>query len=172
MSKKSEYVKRSRRENFDRVSVLIAKGGHQLLRVLALRENVSVAEFIRRAILARAGLKLMPKELDDLADVDTQPLADYAVRRFQNIENADEIKQHLIEELSPEPPAAQYTTRLTRADVAELDDAIRRIHAAIDASGAPKTQQSPPVDISLSGREIGVLRRFLANIERVDDQEE
>lgn len=167
----SKRVQKQRRENFDRVSVLIEKGGKHLLRVLALREGVSIAEMIRRAVLARGGLRVLPypAELEKLESVTTQEEAQRAVYQMQNNETATEVMRHLSEALGGEPAQAEYTTTMTHGDIASFRNAVRRIEAAIEAAGPGDSVFSPPVEVRLYGLEIGIMRRMLANIERIDN---
>ena len=168
-TKESKRVIKQRKQNYDRFSVLTEKGGNQLLRVLALREGVSIAEMIRRAILARCGLNLWPYDTDlkDLAKITTQEEARSAVYFMQNRENAKEIMRHLVDELGPEPSNAEYTTTMTHADIAEFREAVKRINAAIEAEHPEDSVFAPSVTVKLKGREIGIMRRMLANIEKV-----
>ena len=64
-------VAKHRRVAFDRISTLIDKGGKYLLHAQAIREGVSVAEMLRRAVVARCGLRMVPypEDLDKLAEV-------------------------------------------------------------------------------------------------------
>ena len=170
-TKESNRVQKQRRENYDRVSVLIEKGGKHLLRVLALREGVSIAEMIRRAVLARGGLRMLPypADLKRLETVTTQEEARTAVYRMQNNEEASEIIRHVTSALAGEPAQAEYTTELTHSDIASFRNAVQRIEAAIEAEKPEDSVFAPPVTVKLYGREIGILRRMLANIERIDN---
>ena len=170
-TKESNRVQKQRRENYDRVSVLIEKGGKHLLRVLALREGVSIAEMIRRAVLARGGLRMLPypASLAKLESVTTQEEARVAVYRMQNDEEASEIIRHVTSALAGEPENAEYTTELTHAEIANFRHAVQRIEAAIEAENPEDSVFAPPVTVKLYGREIGIMRRMLANIERIDN---
>lgn len=171
-TKESDRVQKQRRENYDRVSVLIEKGGKHLLRVLALREGVSIAEMIRRAVLARGGLRMLPypATLEKLETVTTQEEARAAVYRMQNDEEASEIIRQVTSALAGEPENAEYTTTaLSHADIANFKHAVQRIEAAIKAENPEDSVFAPPVTVKLYGREIGILRRMLANIERIDN---
>lgn len=171
-SKESQRVDEHRRANFDRVSILVDKGGRQLFRVLALREGVSMTEMIRRAVLARAGLRVLPypDALEKLEGITTQEEARVAIRKLQMHEEADEIKTHIIDSLSAEPAKAEYITYMDHADMCEFDEAARRIDAAMEAADPENDMDlfSPPVAVKLKGREIGIMRRMLANIQLQD----
>lgn len=173
----TQRVNKHRRNNFDRVSILLEKGGSKLAKVLALREGVSVAELFRRALYARGGLRSMPypDTLEKIGEPQTQAEARAAVYRLQASEESSEIMRHVMDGLSAEPPAKQFETVMTAADIAEFSEAVRRITAAIDNAKdtEPDAQTitdenqilKNPVKVNLTGREIGILRRFLANIE-------
>lgn len=166
-TKESIRVAKHRDEHFDRINFLTEKGTRKFYKILAMRENAHMSKMIRNAVLARAGLQVMPypNELDQVGDPETPDEARAAIRRFQHHEEADEIKQHIIEELGTEPPAANFTVTMDHADIAELLYSMKKISAAIQAAGAPPTNTSPPVTVKLKGREIGILRRFLSNVE-------
>ena len=168
-TKESERVNKHRRQNFDRVSVLIEKGGKHLLRVLALREGVSIAELIRRAVLARGGLRMLPypAELEKLEQVTTQAEARRAVYALQNQEEGDEIIRRVTEAMAGEPEHAEYTTQLDHADIANFRHAVDRINAAIEAENPEDSVFAPTITVRLNGREIGIMRRMLANIEPI-----
>ena len=169
--KNSIRVQTQRKQNYDRVSVLVAKGGKHLLRVLALREGVSIAEMIRRAVLARGGLRVLPypDELAKLESITTQNEARMAVYRMQNNEEASETIRHVTSALAGEPAQAEYTTELTHADIANFRNAVQRIEVAIEAEHPEDGVFAPPVTVKLYGREIGIMRRMLANIEGIDN---
>ena len=159
---------RYRRKNYDRVSVLIEKPGRMLIDVLALREGLPKTELVRRALLARAGLRMLPypSELaEELAAVKTQEEAAKAIRRLQNHETADEIKQHIINKLSPEGDDAEFTIQMDKADAFDLRHDFEEITEALAV--VPDDLFADPVTVKLTGRQIGILRRFLANIEPV-----
>lgn len=172
-SKESERVDTHRRENFDRVTILIDKGGRQLLRVLAIREGVSMTEMIRRAVLARAGLRILPypDALAELGDVTTQEEARRAIRKLQFHEEADEIMAHITDRLSSEPSKADYITYMDHSDMCEFQDAANKINDAIEQV-VPDEVFSERVAVKLKGREIGIMRRMLANIELQDIEPE
>jgi len=165
-TKESQRVDRHRKDNFDRVSLLVEKGGRRLLQAMAIREGVSVTEMLRRAILARAGLRLMPypEELEKIGEIETEAEARAAIRKLQAHEESSEIIQHLIDVLSPESNGTGFSVRMDQADIYEFRDAVARINKAIEAEGPPTTPMGDPVTVHLTGREVGILRRFLSNI--------
>lgn len=165
-TEETKRVDRHRKENFDRVSLLVEKGGRRLLQAMAIREGVSMTEMLRRAILARAGLRMMPypEKLEELAGIETEEEAQAAIRRLQAHEMSSEIIQHLIDVLSPESDETGFSVRMDHADIFEFRDAVAKIDKAIQAQHPQDHPAAPPVTVHLTGREVGILRRFLANI--------
>lgn len=160
-TKRSKNTMEQRARTYDRITTLIDKGGSNLVRALALRENVSIAELMRRAILARAGLRLLPypDKLEELAHVKDQESAKKEIRSLQTAEISGEIVRHVLEELAAEPPAAAFVVQSDDVEKDELRFVLKRISDAAEQPGA----------IKLSGMEVGTLRRFLANIEKPQD---
>jgi len=173
----TERVNKHRKNNFDRIYLLLEKGGGKLAKALALREGVSVAELCRRALYARGGLRAMPypDALQAMGEPETKEEARAAIYRLQAAEEATEIVKHIMDGLSAEPAAKRFETVMTSADIAEFQEAVRRITAAIDTAKETEPDAQTitddnqtiknPVKVKLTGREIGILRRFLANIE-------
>lgn len=162
-NRNSKRVMDQRKANFDQISFLFETGGRKLIRTLALREGCSGSEVIRRSILARAGLQLLPypQDLDALDAVQNNEDAGAALRRMQNREAASEVIAHIKEALGAEPAKARYSVTITPTDVHDLVTAVQRIESAIK-----ENPDTTPVTVTLSGMEIGSLRRMLANIEQ------
>lgn len=152
--KESERVQLSRKQNFDRISTLIDKGGKHLLHAQAIREGVSVAEMIRRAIYSRAGLRMLPypDDLEALSEVTTQEEAEKAILRLQAKEESSEIIQNLLQQLSPEPDSARYELKVDH----DTRRVLEKICAAEDGSAV------------VNGFDVGHLRRMLANMKPQD----
>lgn len=167
----SKRVMEQRKENYDQVSFLIEAGGRKLIRALALREGCSGSELIRRSILARAGLRMLPypDDLDSLDSVQGKEDAVSAVHRLQNRETASDVMEHLADALGAERSESRYTASMTHADIAELRNAFQKIEQAIQKEHPADDVFAPPVTITLTGLEIGTLRRMLSNIELVED---
>lgn len=172
-TKESKRVNTHRRKNFDRVTILVEKGCTRLLHIAALREGVSMTEMIRRAIIARCGLRVMPypDQLAELDDVTTPEEARKAILRLQAHETSSEIIQHLIDKLSPEPRDAQFLATMGQADIHDFRNAVKQINTAIDAEEPEDNVFAEPVTVKLSGLEVGVLRRMLANMIPQDTDE-
>ena len=156
--KRYKYQMAQRARDYDRVAFTIDKGGSNLIKALAKREGVSLAELIRRAILARAGLRLLPypDAPEELKDITDSEAARDAIKRLQVAEMGSNIVNHLLSELSAEPPTEKYTVAPTDADRAELLLTLKHIEEAAQAGG----------DIKITGLDVSTMRRFLSNIQR------
>ena len=167
----SKRVQRHRKQYFDRVSCLIEKGGNALISVLAIREGVKKAEVIRRAILARAGLRMMPfpDAMKDLDAVNTQEEADAAIFRLQAHEESSEIITSLLEEYAPEPDSAKYQITVDH----DTRRVLLRLAGYTDAEIAEmlKNKWGDAEQLTVSGFDVGHLRRMLANIQHIDGEE-
>lgn len=164
----SERVQQSRKQNFDRISTLIDKDGKYLLHAQAIREGVSVAEMIRRSILARAGLRMLPypADLKNLAEVRTAEEAEDAIIHLQNKEEKDEIIHHVLQAISPEPDDAKYTFSENTVQ------ACRRtllLAAGVSLDDVVEILKKPAEPVILDGLDIGNLRRMLANMKKAED---
>lgn len=170
-TKESKRVEEHRRRYFDRISLLIEKGGNALINVLAIREGVTKAEIIRRSILARAGLRSMPypDKLNELSTINTKEEANSAILRLQMHEESSEILKMLLEKLSPEPDSAKFNMK--------IDHDTRRIllrlagYTDAEVDEMLKTRWGKEENITASGFDIGHLRRALANIQYIDNSD-
>lgn len=171
-NKNSERVQHHRKENFDRLPILVEKGNRDVIHLMAKREGLSMAEYIRRAILARAGLRAWPypATLDDmcdgiadaLADDSRQP-ADKIIKDLQQAERKTEYAQLTAAVIYGEPMDGTFRADLAPRDMADLKSVISLL------SNRVKSPSDSEESITLSGYEIGVLRRLLANITLVDE---
>ena len=87
-TEESKRVMNQRKANYDQISFLIETGGRELIRVLALREGCSGSEVIRRAVLARAGIRQLPypDKLQMLDGVSNAKDAETAIGELQKAE--------------------------------------------------------------------------------------
>ena len=164
----SNRVARHRKYNCDRITTLIDKGGKHLLRAQAIREGVTVAEMIRRSILARTGLRMLPypEDLEKLAEVRTAEEAKDAIIHLQNKEEKDEIIHHVLQAISPEPDDAKYTFSENTVQ------ACRRtllLAAGVSLDDVVEILKKPAEPVILDGLDIGNLRRMLANMKKAED---
>lgn len=156
-TKESRRVDKHRKENFDQIPFLVEKGGRALLRALAMREDTNVSEFIRRAILARAGLKVWPYDMDKLEGIETSIDAREAILNLQQNELTDDQMQTVVEKMSCEPNNSKYVMTISKSD---LQHFVRRMKATL--SNSP--DNSEDTVFVLSGRDVGALRRMLSNM--------
>lgn len=159
-------VGKHRKYNFDRVTTLIDKGGRWLLRAQAMREGISVAEMLRRAVLARCGLRMLPykTDLDALAEVQSQEEAEKAILRLQAKEEKDEIIKKVLHELAPEPDSAQYSMKVDH----DTRCALLRLAGLSDPEIGDllRDRWGEDAEIMATGFDTGHLRRLLANMKR------
>ena len=165
---RSKLVQDQRKGTYDRISTLIDKGGKHLLHAQAIREGVSVAEMLRRAVYARTGLRMLPypDDLERLAEVRTPEEADAAILRLQAKEESSEIMRQLLQQLAHEPDSAQY--------VLKVDHDTRRVLLRLAGLSDPEIAQllagewGKDQQVTASGFDIGHLRRLLANMKTQD----
>lgn len=162
----TKRVNQHRKYNCDRITTLIDKGGKYLLHAQAIREGVTVAEMIRRSILARAGLRMLPykPDLDALAEVHTPEEAEQAILRLQAKEEKDEIIKKVLRELAPEPDDAEYMLKVDH----DTRCALLRMAGLTDQQIADllRDQWGKDEEITGTGFDVGHLRRLLANMKK------
>lgn len=168
-TKESMMVAKSRMR-FDRLSVLVEKGGRHLFRVMALREGVNISELIRRAVLARAGINVLPypAEFEKLSEVKTKKEARIAIRTLQAIDQTPQ-RQEVAEMYAAERPTSEYTIFLEKRDAAEFQSIMAKAAKAIREFPPGMTEKTSGIPVTLTGKEVIVLRRALANMWRPED---
>lgn len=171
-TEESKRVTTHRKYNCDRITTLIDKGGKYLLHAQAIREGVTVAEMIRRSILARAGLRMLPykPDLDALAEVSNQEEAEQAILRLQAKEEKDEIIKKVLHELAPEPDAALYSMKVDH----DTRCALLRLAGLSDPeiSDLLRDRWGADEEITGTGFDVGHIRRLLANMKTLHIGEE
>jgi len=169
-TKESERVARIRKRDYDRISFVMEKESRYLIRAQALREEVTSAEVMRRAILARCGLDAMPDTSTPLyqaiKDAEIRPEAEEAVVKLQE---ADRDVGNDLE-----------TYLLTVSDIEELEqyiigllDLLNELEDATDHR--PFKRYFQPADkLVLKKSSMMAVRRLLSNMRKVepDDSEE
>lgn len=164
MSKEGERVNAHRKAYFDRINLVVDKGGRALFRVLAMREGMDTSSLIRRSVLARAGLSVMPFDMEGLADINTQDDAAAVVQRLQQEEDTNPGIKKMVEVAGPEANNKTFEVTIDPDMEMILKGTIYKLDLArsrrID-SGAPTTQ------MVITGEELRTLRRILANIKEV-----
>lgn len=164
MTKESERVDAHRREYFDRVQLLIEKGGRALLRTMALKEGLNTSAYLRRAALDRAGLSIIPYDMDSLEDIHTQEEAAAAVRRLQEEEKQNTGIRKMIEVAGPEANNRTFEVTLDNADDIEL---LMVTMEKLKLARSKRIADGGPMKAVLTGAEVRMIRRFLASMKEV-----
>ncbi len=160
-TEESKRVTTHRKYNCDRINTLIDKGGRWLLRAQAMREGITLAEMIRRAIYARCGLHRLPskEDLEELSEVRTQAEADYAIKHLQRKEEKEEIKEETYQKLIGDPNKhtmlIDNDTRCVLMKLAGFSDA--------EIASRLKRTWGKEESIQASDFDIGHLQRLLSN---------
>jgi len=165
--KESKRVMEQRKRDYDRISFTIPKEARHLLRVQALREGVSSAEMIRRAILARCGLESWPdfsmphyhtltaaENKEDAERAINGLQLDEYVHHHQNTTAPDDLYMTIM--LSSQGMKDEYIKALL-----DLLDALEDIDAPWAAGWTPPTQ------IKITQAALSIVRRLLSNIDVV-----
>lgn len=161
--KSSERVMNIRKRDNDRISFLMSKEARHLIRAQAIREGVTSAEVIRRAVLARCGLEQMPDvntpQYQDLKTVELREEAEKALTRLQDDERdaEKETQQTYLVTLAGRAAQNEYI-----AGLLGLLDEIEDILPPIKEKGWQSADK-----ISLDKRKISAIRRLLSNMEEV-----
>lgn len=173
--KESKRVMEQRKRACDRVSFVIEKDMKYLIRAQALREGVSSAEVMRRAILARCGLESVPDttsaDYKTIRDAVTRADAEKAITRLQ-ISEADRYDAKDESEKEITVPAAVM--------LAGRDEKIRYIVSMLDIldaiedtpEPAPRKEWQNPAPIKIRKGTLEIVRRLLSNIETVSEDDE
>jgi hypothetical protein len=164
MTKESERVNTYRKKHFDQVPLLIEKGGRALLRTMALREGLNTSAYLRRAALDRAGLSIIPYDMDSLEDIHTQEEAAAAVRRLQEEEKQNTGIRKMIEVAGPEANNRTFEAVIDQDTDTLLLITIQKFNYARNARIANGSQDTRLV---LTGEEVRALRRALANMKEI-----
>lgn len=167
----SERVDKHRRQHFDQIAVLTEKGGKAFFRTLANRAGMNVSEMVRTAVLHHAGLNLMPwpHDLAAAGDLDDRREIERALRHLQDKER--DVPWYVYDQVAADPYHQTYTATLDQADATALYrfclDVCKRIREE-----KAKPQSDPltaETSVTISGRDMAVLRRMLANAEVTRD---
>lgn len=172
--KESERVMQQRRRDYDRVSFVIEKDMKYLIRAQALREGISSAEVMRRAILARCGLESMPEtssaNYKTIIDADTKADAAKAITRLQTAEAerydaADESENEITVSAAVMLAGRDEKTRYI-VSMLDILDAIEDT-----PEPAPCKEWQNPEPIKMRKGTLEIVRRLLSNIEIISDDE-
>lgn len=165
--KSSERVMKIRKRDSDRISFLMDKESRFLIRAQAIREGVTSAEVMRRAILARCGLDKMPdtttQQYQDLKNVELHVEAEQALTRLQDDERdtEKETDQTYLVTLAGRDAQNEYI-----AGLLELLDKIEDLMPPLRDRGWQGADK-----IEIDKRKISAIRRLLSNMEEVESDD-
>lgn len=156
-TEESKRVTTHRKYNCDRINTLIDKGGRWLLRAQAMREGITLAEMIRRAIYARCGLHRLPakEDLEELSEVRTQAEADYAIKHLQRKEEKEEIYQKVLHTPGTHIMQVDHDSRCVLLKIAGFSDA--------EIKNLLENRWNAKESIQVSDFDTGHLQRLLSN---------
>lgn len=174
--KSSERVMRQRRRDYDRISFTVPKDIRHLIRVQALRDGLSAAETIRRAILARCGLESMPDTAaaayQAIRDAETKTEAERAISRLQFA-----CPVFLAQDQNDKDRTETATVCLGYEQRNAKSNYVFSLLSMLDAvedmpDPPPGNEWQDPTSIKIPQGAISALRRLLSNIEIVSDDAE
>lgn len=162
--KSSERVMSRRKRDYDRISFVMEKESRYLIRAQAIREDVTSAEVIRRAVLARCGLDRMPDtttpQYQDIKNAEIRPEAEEAISKLQESERNADYKN-----------SSTYLVMI--ADKEERDsyivgllDLLNSIEDITERPPGKFRHLSDKLDIKKSS--IMAVRRLLSNLQEVE----
>ena len=167
--KESKRVMEQRKRDCDRVSFVVPKDAKYLIRARALREGVSSAEMMRRAILARCGLNSWPK-LDEwpphpgvmsynaLTHCADRESAAVALEKLQE----DEFMNTNIKTEQDGDTFVIYMPETTMKD-----EYIKSLLDLLDA-----VEDASPTHIKINKKSLSIVQRLLSNIETPAEDDE
>lgn len=165
----TERVSVHRKKIFDQINLLVKKGGKELYRVIAKREDIPIAEMIRRSVLARAGLNMVPltADLKKLEEVNTPEAARIAIEYLQETEQIA-IMQKLVSKNLIEPTDNEYAIVVRKNDEEEFLTIIQKIMSAMRNTPQGSIDKLGGTPVLLKGYEISILRRILSSVRPSD----
>ena len=175
--KESKRVMEQRKRNCDRISFVVNKDAKYLIRARALREGISSAELIRRAILARCGLENWPEmhewppapgiiSYNSMVNCSDKESAARAIEALQQ----DEFMNANIKTKHDNDTFYIYMPETSMKD--EYLDALSDLIAAVDDAEAPwASGKIAPTHIKISKKSLSIVRRLLSNIDEISDDE-
>lgn len=166
--KESERVMEQRKRACDRVSFVVEKDLKYLIRAQALREGVSSAEVMRRAILARCGLESVPDttsaEYKAIRNATTRADAEKAITRLQFDDRIFLEREREKEKVEKAKISLGYEGR--NAKINYIIGLLALLDGLEDIPEPPAGNEwQPPANIEIAEGAIPVLRRLLSNIE-------
>jgi len=166
---RSERVMQQRKRDYDQISFVISKGGKYLARAQALRESVTVAEMIRRAILARCGLESMPDfKMPHYSNIVTAENKESADKAIAGLQLDEYVKNH--QRKAPNDDV-YMTVMLSSLEMKnEYIQALLDLLDAIEDTEAPGAAGwTPPAHIKIKKNSLAAVARLLSNVEPEPD---
>ena len=170
--KESKRVMAIRQRDYDRISFTTPKGLRYLVRAQALREEVSSAEMMRRAILARCGLVSIPDfSMPHYQSIVTAYNKESAEQAITGLQLDEHVKHHL--DTTPEDDV-YMTVMLSGQEMKdEYIKALLDLLDALEDTDAPYAAGwTPPTQIKITRETLAIIRRLLSNIEVPTDDSE
>lgn len=163
--KESERVMQIRRRECDRISFTAPKGTKYLFRAQALREGVSSAEMMRRAILARCGLESVPSfSMPHYHAIVTATDKDSADRAIEGLQLDEYVQHH--KKASSEDDICMTVLLSSQEMKNEYIKALLDLLDALEDTDAPTGDEiAPPSQIKMTKENLAIVRRLLSNIE-------
>ena len=166
--KESKRVMEQRKRACDRVSFVVEKDLKYLIRAQALREGISSAEVMRRAILARCGLESVPDttsaDYKPIRDAATRADAEKAITRLQFDDRIFLEREKGKEQVEKAKVSLGYEGR--NAKINYIIGLLSLLDGLEDIPEPPAGNEwHAPVNIEIAEGAIPVLRRLLSNIE-------
>lgn len=172
--KSSQRVMDTRKRNCDRVSFVVPKDAKYLIRARAMREGISSAEMIRRAILARCGLGNWPKmdEWPPEPGIESYNAMVHCSDRESAAKALEELQtdEYMNANITTGQVDDSFVIYMPKESM--KDEYIKALLDLLDAVEDVASPSAPPAQITISKKSLSVVQRLLANIETpVEDDE-
>lgn len=171
--KSSKRVMVQRKRDCDRISFVVPKDGRHIIRAQALREGITSAEVIRRAVLARCGLVKWPgyswPHFRDARTCTDKKSADRAITGLQKDEFIQDNAPDLKDDDGRMSKGAYLTIMLSSQKM--QDEYIAALLEILDAVEDAETHvidgEGEPSKININKKSIAVVQRLFSNIREV-----
>lgn len=167
--KQSQRVMEQRKRDYDTIGFVIPKGGKHLLRAQALREGVTAAETMRRAILARCGLESMPDfSMPHYHSIVTAATKESAERAINGLQLDEYINRH--KESTPDDDVYMAVMLSSQEMKDQYIKSLLDLLDAVEDTPIPSgAEWTPPTRIRITRKTKTIVQRLLSNIEEMDD---
>lgn len=160
----TKRVNTHRTKYFDQQPVLLEKGGKGFYKSLANLRGLTVSEMIRRAVLHDAGLNALPypNDLETVNDLDDRQEISRKLRHLQNVER---VHPEIYDALADDAFDDHFVVGLDQDDTNALLDLCEAVQKMIHAQKELPDPMAGTRNIIMSGEQIALLRRIIANRE-------